>query len=184
MSIELSKGQKLDLTKIRPELDNVLVEFDYRVNHYMNNEGEFDISSAVFLTDGSGSITNYGDFLYKDNKEHSSGCARINRREDKVYMKISLIPSKIRKIFFALTISEEGENPRLYDRFDYISLRIIDIDKEEVIYTYRLNEQTGSNSEIVFGEMYRHNGEWKFNSNTEYLEGGLLSLGKRYGLGM
>ena len=63
-------------------------------------------------------------------------------------------------------------------------MRIIDLDREEVIYDYQINDSVGQNTEIVFGEMYRHNGEWKFNVNTDYLDGGLLSLGKKFGLGI
>lgn len=184
MNKEIIKGNRYSLTSERPELENILVEFDYKVNQYMYKEGEFDISTAVFLTDNSGSITSYEDFLYKDNKSHSSGCVRINDREDKVYITISKIPQKIRKIFFAISLSEKGDILRFYDRFDYISMRIIDLDREDVMYTYIPNEKTGQNTEIIFGEMYRHNGEWKFNSNTEYTEGGLLNLGKMFGLGI
>lgn len=180
---EILKGQKVELTRDIPELENVLVEFDYRVNNYLKRD-DFEMGTAVFLTDGSGTMTSYEDFIYSENREHPSESVKLNEREDKVYITMSKIPNKIRKIAFALTLTEYGDVFRYYDRFDYLSMRIIDLDREEVIYNYQINDSVGQNTEIVFGEMYRHNGEWKFNVNTDYLDGGLLSLGKKFGLGI
>lgn len=179
---DIKKGQKVEITKEMPEIENILVEFDYRVNNYMKKD-DFEMGTAVFLTDGSGTIMNYEDFLYSENRKHPSESVLLNEREDKVFVTISKIPNKVRKIAFALTLTEYGETNRYYDRFDYLSMRIIDLDKEEVVYSYQIDDNIGQNSEIVFGEMYRHNGEWKFNVNTEYLDGGLLKLGEKFGLG-
>ena len=149
---EILKGQKVELTRDIPELENVLVEFDYRVNNYLKKD-DFEMGTAVFLTDGSGTMTSYEDFIYSENREHPSESVKLNEREDKVYITMSKIPNKIRKIAFALTLTEYGDVFRYYDRFDYLSMRIIDLDREEVIYNYQINDSVGQNTEIVFGEM-------------------------------
>jgi tellurium resistance protein TerD len=53
MAINLSKGQKVDLTKTNPGLTNVVVGLGWDVNKY-DGGNDFDLDSSVFLLNGAG----------------------------------------------------------------------------------------------------------------------------------
>ena len=49
MSVSLSKGQRVDLTKGRPSLKNIFVGLGWDINHY-DGESDFDLDASVFMT--------------------------------------------------------------------------------------------------------------------------------------
>lgn len=63
MAVNLSKGQKVDLTKTNPGLSNVLIGLGWDTNKY-DGGNDFDLDSAAFLTDGNGKVSSDGDFVF------------------------------------------------------------------------------------------------------------------------
>ena len=65
---------------------------------------------------------------------------------------------------------------------DNAFIRIVDNDtgKEEI--RYDLTEDYDRESAVVFGELYRHNGGWKFRAVGQGYNGGLAALCKSYGI--
>ena len=71
MSVSLSKGQRVDLTKGRPSLKNILVGLGWDINHY-DGESDFDLDASVFMTKENGKVGKDEDFIFYGNLEHSS----------------------------------------------------------------------------------------------------------------
>ena len=63
MSVILTKGQRVDLTKDRPSLKNVLIGLGWDINHY-DGESDFDLDASVFMTKDNGKVTNENDFVF------------------------------------------------------------------------------------------------------------------------
>lgn len=71
MSVSLSKGQRVDLTKGRPSLKSILVGLRWDINHY-DGEADFDLDASVFMTKENGKVGKDEDFIFYGNLEHSS----------------------------------------------------------------------------------------------------------------
>lgn len=72
MGVNLSKGQKVSLTKGNPGLKKVVVGLGWDVNQY-DTGGDFDLDAETFMLGDSGKVTAQGDFIYFGNLKHSSG---------------------------------------------------------------------------------------------------------------
>ena len=71
MSVSLSKGQRVDLTKGRPSLKNIFVGLGWDINHY-DGEADFDLDASAFMTKANGKVGSDGDFIFYGNLAHSS----------------------------------------------------------------------------------------------------------------
>lgn len=71
MSVSLSKGQRVDLTKGRPSLKNIFVGLGWDINHY-DGEADFDLDASAFMTKANGKVGSDGDFIFYGNLSHSS----------------------------------------------------------------------------------------------------------------
>lgn len=62
MPINLSKGQKVDLTKTNPGLKKVIVGLGWDVNAF-DSGADFDLDAAAFMVGGNGKCPTEKDFI-------------------------------------------------------------------------------------------------------------------------
>ncbi|MCC0633506.1 MULTISPECIES: TerD family protein [Clostridioides] len=192
MGITLSKGQKVDLTKGNPGLKNILVGLGWDTNKY-DGGFDFDLDTAAFLTGVSGSVTNDGDFVFYNNLKHTSGAVEHlgdNRTgegdgdDEQIVVDLSKIPGEISKISFTVTIHDATERTQNFGQVSNSYIRIVDKDTNEELIKYELGEDFSIETAIVVAEIYKHNGEWKFNALGSGFEGGLAALCGNFGINL
>ncbi|RDY25084.1 chemical-damaging agent resistance protein C, partial [Romboutsia weinsteinii] len=61
-------------------------------------------------------------------------------------------------------------------------IRVVDVDKNEELINFELGEDFSIETAVVIAEIYRHNGEWKFNALGSGFEGGLAALCNNFGI--
>src|SRR6476469_4850497 len=71
MAINLSKGQKIDLTKTNPGLSKVLVGLGWDTNKYDGGK-DFDLDASVFVLDATGKVGSDADFIFYNNTKNSN----------------------------------------------------------------------------------------------------------------
>lgn len=72
MSINLSKGQRIDLTKTNPGLTRAIIGLGWDINQYDGGAG-FDLDASAFMADDNGKVINDVDFIFYNNLIHPSG---------------------------------------------------------------------------------------------------------------
>lgn len=97
-------------------------------------------------------------------------------------MDLSLVPQNISKIAFTVTIHEALERRQNFGQVSNSYVRVIDEDTNQELLNYELGEDFSIETAIVVCEIYRHNGEWKFNALGSGFEGGLEALCKNFGV--
>lgn len=190
MSISLSKGQKIDLTKGNPSLKNLLVGLGWDTKKY-DGGFDFDLDASVFMTGAANKVENDDDFVFYNNLIHPSGSVEHmgdNRTgegegdDEEIKVDLSKIPSSIQKISFTVTIHEAKERGQNFGQVSNAYIRVVNLDDNKEILRYDLGEDFSVETAIVVCEIYRHNGEWKFNAVGSGFEGGLAALCKNFGL--
>ena len=190
MAITLSKGQKVSLTKGNPGLKNIVVGLGWDTNKY-DGGFDFDLDSAAFLLDENGKVNADTDFIFYNNLKHSSGAVEHlgdnltgegNGDDEQVKVDLSLVPQNISKIAFTVTIHEALERRQNFGQVSNSYVRVIDEDTNQELLNYELGEDFSIETAIVVCEIYRHNGEWKFNALGSGFEGGLEALCKNFGV--
>lgn len=190
MPISLSKGQKVDLTKGNPGIKKLVVGLGWDTNRYDGGQ-EFDLDSCVFLLTNTGKVSNDSDFIFYGNLKHASesvehlGDNRTGEGEgddEQIMVDLSLVPSNIDRVVFTVTIHEAEVRRQNFGQVSNSFIHILDEGSNQELIRYDLGEDFSIETAIVVGEIYRHNGEWKFNAVGSGFQGGLAALCKNYGV--
>lgn len=190
MPINLSKGQKISLSKEAPGLTHIMVGLGWDINRYDGN-ADFDLDASAFLTGVNGKCTCSGDFVFYNNLEHPSGAVKHmgdNRTGDgegddeQIFVDLSKIPANIERIAVTVTIFDAEKRRQNFGQVSNAYCRMVNDDTGEEIIRYDLGEDFSIETAMVVGELYRHNGEWKFNAIGSGFSGGLAALCQNYGL--
>lgn len=190
MAISLSKGQKVDLTKTNPGLTNVVVGLGWDTNKY-DGGYDFDLDSSVFLLGDNGKVTTETDFVFYNNPQGANGAVvhtGDNRTgagegdDEQVKINLSKVPANIQRIAFTITIHEADVRNQNFGQVSNSYARIFNELTGEELIRYDLGEDFSIETAIVVGELYRHNGEWKFSAIGSGYQGGLAALATDFGL--
>lgn len=190
MAVSLAKGQKVDLTKGNPTLKNAVVGLGWDVNKY-DGGSSFDLDAAAFLTNAEGKVSSDGDFIFYNNVKHASGAVTHlgdnttgegEGDDEQVRIELDKIPADVEKIAFTVTIHEGEARSQNFGQVSNAFIRIINEETNEELLRYDLTEDFSVETALVFGELYRHNGEWKFTAIGAGFEGGLGALCGNFGI--
>lgn len=190
MPISLKKGQKVSLTKDNPGLTKVVVGLGWDINRF-DTGGAFDLDAAAFLLADNGKATSSDDFVFYGNLKHKSGSVEHigdNRTGDgdgddeKIIIDLTLVPANITKIAFTATIYEADERRQNFGQVNNAFIRIVDESTNQELMRYDLGEDFSIETAVVFGELYKNNGEWKFNAIGSGYQGGLAALCNNFGI--
>lgn len=190
MPINLSKGQKVDLTKGNPGLKKLLVGLGWDTNKY-DGGADFDLDAEAFLLGTSGKVPSDEELVFYGNLKHKSeavehlGDNRTGEGEgddEQIVIDLSKIPANIEKISFTVTIYEAETRRQNFGQVSNAFIHIVDENTDQELIRYDLGEDFSIETAVVVGELYKHNGEWKFNAIGSGFQGGLAALCRNFGV--
>ncbi|MGL5437993.1 MAG: TerD family protein [Lachnospiraceae bacterium] len=190
MPVSLKKGQKVSITKDNPGLSKVIVGLGWDANRF-DTGGDFDLDAAAFLLTDSGRVSRSEDFVFFGNLKHPSGCAEHmgdnltgagDGDDEQIKIDLAYIPADITRIAFTVTIYEPEQRRQNFGQVSNAFIRIYDTSNGEELLRYDLGEDFSIETAAVFGELYKHNNEWKFNAIGSGYQGGLEALCAGYGV--
>ena len=190
MPINLSKGQKVDLTKGNPGLKKIMVGLGWEVNAF-DSGADFDLDASAFLVGANGKCPTEKEFIFYGNLTHPSESVKHmgdnltgagEGDDEQIEVDLTKIPANVEKIAFTVTIYDAEVRRQNFGQVSNAFIRIVDeVSGKELIH-YDLGEDFSIETAVVVGEMYRHNGEWKFNAIGSGFHGGLAALCGHYGI--
>ena len=190
MPVNLSKGQKVSLTKDNPGLRNILVGLGWDVNAF-DTGGDFDLDAAAFLLTGSGKVSRQEDFIFYGNLSHpSGGVSHLGDNltgagegdDEQIRVDLSKVPGNIERIAFTVTIYDAEGRRQNFGQVSNAFIRIVDEASGTELVRFDLGEDFSIETAVVVGELYKHGGEWKFNAIGSGYQGGLAALCGAYGI--
>ena len=194
MAISLDKGQKISLAKVASDagiqggLSKILCGLGWDCKRF-DGGAEFDLDASVFMCDASGKVTKETNFLFYNNKkapgiEHMGDNRTGAGDGDDEVIKIDLnaIEADVAKIAFTVTIDQAAQRNQNFGMVENSYIRVVDEMTGTELLRYDLGEDYSIETAVVVAELYRHNGEWKFNAIGSGFSGGLAALCGNYGL--
>jgi len=190
MPINLQKGQKVDLTKGNPGLSKLIVGLGWDTNKY-DGGADFDLDASAFLLGENGKVTTQGDFIFYGNLKHASESVEHmgdnltgegDGDDEQITINLSRVPANISKIAFTVTIYESDKRRQNFGQVSNAYIRIVDESTGTELIHYDLGEDFSIETAVSVGELYKHNGEWKFNAIGSGFQGGLAALCANYGI--
>ena len=195
MSISLQKGQKVNLSKEKKGLSRVVVGLGW--DEVKRSRGFFALKPAPIDCDASAILLQNGrmagrdDLVYYNNLTHKSGIVRHmgdnltgegEGDDEQIQIDLSKVPANIERIAFTVTIYEAEARRQNFGQVSNSFIRLVDETTGKEMIRYDLGEDFSIETAVVVGELYRHNGEWKFNAIGSGFQGGLAALCGHYGI--
>ncbi|MDE5952327.1 MAG: TerD family protein, partial [Acetatifactor sp.] len=131
------------------------------------------------------------EFIFYGNMEHVSGALKHmgdnltgagDGDDEQIEVDLTKIPGNVSKIAFTVTIYDADVRRQNFGQVSNAFIRIVDEATGQELIRYDLGEDFSIETAIVVGELYKNNGEWKFNAIGSGFQGGLAALCAHYGI--
>ncbi|MBC9705323.1 MAG: TerD family protein [Enterococcus sp.] len=189
MALSLSKGSNVSLTKTAPGVQkfNVGLGWDAR-----STDGkDFDLDAFALLVTEAGTVRNDSDFVFFNNTKSEADAVVYGGDnltgegegdDETIYVNLEAIPADIAKVIIAVSIYEAEERKQVFGQVSNAFVRLVDssTDNEEV--RFDLGEDYSTETAVVFAEIYRNNGEWKFRAIGQGYSSGMAGIATNYGI--
>lgn len=187
MVVSLSKGQNVSLSKQAPLMRKLKVNLLWKARE--TDGVDFDLDASVFALNEQGVVQNIKDFVYYNNKQDPSGAIkhmgdnRVGGGEE-VLIDLDLVPAHIQKMAFVVTIDEAVARNQRFGQVDGAAIMLVDNTTQDgkAFCRFDLSEDASIETAMLFAELYRNNGEWKFRAVEQGYKGGLAAFCRQYGL--
>ncbi len=181
MSVNLQKGQKVDLTKGNAGLKRLVVGLGWdeapRGFSLFSKREDIDCdASAILISANTGKLNGPIDVVYFGNLAHPSGGVRHlgdnltgagDGDDEQIIVELDKLGSNYNKITFVVNIYQALQRKQHFGMIQNAFIRIVDADKGVELCKYNLSENYTGKTAMIFGEIYLYNGEWKFSAIGE-----------------
>lgn len=190
MTINLSKGQRIDLTKTNPGLKKAIIGLGWDTNKYSGGY-DFDLDASAFLVGTDGKVINEKDFIFYNNLQGANGSVihtgdnRTGEGEgddEQLIIEFDKVPTHVDKVAITVTIHDALQRAQNFGQVSNAFVRLVNEETNEEVLRYDLAEEFSIETAIVVCEIYRHGSEWKFSAVGSGFQGGLAALCANYGL--
>ncbi len=189
MAISLQKGGNVNLSKEAPGMKKMRVGLGWDTRA-TDGDG-FDLDASAFLLNGAGKVRSDADFIFYNQTKSADGSiqhAGDNRTgagegdDESIVIELDKVPADIEKISVCVTIHEAEARRQNFGMVSAAYVRCVNGDSNVEVARYDLSEDASVETAMVFGEIYRNNGEWKFKAVGQGFAGGLGPLAKNFGV--
>lgn len=190
MSLQLTKGQKVDLTKTNPGLKEIIVGLGW--NPRVTDGKEFDLDASLFLIAATGKVRTEDDLIFYANPEekvnHSVKHSGDNRTgagegdDETISVHLGNVPADVDKLVVTVTIYEAKQRKQNFGQVGGAYIRIVNKETNAEILKYDLSEDYSTETALKFGILYRKDGEWKFEAVGAGYAGGLAAVCNEFGI--
>lgn len=189
MAVSLVKGGNISLTKEAPAMTETLVGLGW--NPRKTDGEQFDLDALAFMVGEDGKVISEKAFIYFNNKV--SSCNSVTHMGDnrdgegegddeQIAVKFPIVPSEVKKIVIGVTIYKAEERKQNFGMVNDAYVRVVNNADNVEIARFDLSEDASTETAMIFGELYRHNDDWKFKAIGQGFAGGLPALVKEFGV--
>jgi tellurium resistance protein TerD len=191
MAINLQKGQRVSLDNT---MKLALVGLGWDTNKYDGQE-DFDLDASAFLLGANGKLIRDEDFVFYNNLNGRDGAVvhtGDNRTGDGdgddevIIIDFEKLPPEIERIAICVTIDDAERKRQNFGQVSNAYIRIAKLQDEfdtvgEQVLKFDLEEEFSIETALVVAEIYKKNGEWKFNAIAAGYQGGLAAICRSFG---
>ncbi|WP_412528903.1 TerD family protein [Burkholderia lata] len=189
MALTLQKGGNLSLSKTDPSLTRILVGLGW--DPRATDGAEFDLDASAFLLGVNGKVRGEADFIFYNQLRSQDGSVEHtgdNRTgagdgdDEVIKVDLSRVPADIDKIAFTVTIHDAEARKQNFGQVSNSFIRVVNEISGAEVVRYDLAEDASTETAMIFAELYRSSGEWKFRAVGQGYAGGLRALANGYGM--
>ncbi len=189
MAISLQKGGNISLSKEAPSMTKMVLGLGWDVR--ATDGSAFDLDASAFLLNASGKVRSDADFIFYNQAKSADGSVEHtgdNRTgegdgdDETIVVDLTRVPADVEKVAVAVTIHDAEARNQNFGQVSSAYIRCVNEANNTEVARYDLSEDASVETAMIFGEIYRHNGEWKFKAIGQGFKGGLGPLAHNYGV--
>jgi tellurium resistance protein TerD len=189
MSISLSKGGNVSLTKAAPNLTAVTVALGWQTR--ASTGVDYDLDASALALGDNHKILSDNHFVFFNNLRSPDGSIEhlgdnlvggAGGDDEQINVDLSAVPPAIASIVFAVSIYEADQRRQSFGQVRGAFIRVVDRTTGSELARYDLTEEASTETAMVFGELYRYNGEWKFRAIGQGYASGLRGIALDFGV--
>ncbi|MDE5075079.1 MAG: TerD family protein [Trichodesmium sp. St15_bin1_1] len=188
MSINLSKGERVNLSKESPGLTQAGIGLGWDINTTDTGSG-FDLDASVFMLGNNGKIPAeqyfvfYNNLTSPDGSVQHSGDSRTGEGsgdDELIQIDLAKVDQVIQEVLFVVTIHEADARRQNFGQVRNSFIRIYDTTTELEIAKYELEEDFSRETALEFGRLYRKDNDWRFQAVGQGYNSGLQGFVDKY----
>jgi len=189
MAVSLKKGGNVSLTKEAPGISAMTVGLGWDVR--ATDGQDFDLDASAFVLGQDEKVISDAHFVFYNNTKSPDGAVIYggdNRTgegdgdDEKIKINLASIPADVSKVAICAIIYEGQARNQNFGQVGDAYIRVVNDNGAAEIARYDLSEDGSTETAMIFGELYRHNGDWKFRAVGQGFSGGLGPLAASYGV--
>ncbi|MFG2820227.1 TerD family protein [Kitasatospora sp. NPDC048365] len=188
MSVTLAKGGNVSLTKAAPNLTQVQIGLGWDARS--TTGAAFDLDASALLC-ASGRVLGDEYFVFYNNLKSPEGSVEHqgdnltgdgDGDDEVVQVYLDLVPAQIDKVVFAVSIYDADARLQNFGQVSNAYIRVVNLADGQEIARYDLSEDASTETAMIFGELYRYQGEWKFRAVGQGYASGLRGIALDFGV--
>ncbi|HRH92682.1 MAG TPA: TerD family protein [Agitococcus sp.] len=189
MALSLQKGGNLSLSKAAPNLTHILIGLGWDVR--TTDGAAFDLDASLFMLGENGKVRSDADFIFYNQAKSTCGSVEHtgdNRTgagdgdDESIKVNLTGVPANVSRLVVTVTIHEADSRRQSFGQVGGAFMRIVNAADSSEIARFDLSEDYSTETAMIFGEVYRHGGEWKFKAVGQGYSGGLYAMCQQFGV--
>ena len=189
MAVSLSKGGNVSLSKEAPGLTKIVIGLGWDAR--ATDGAAFDLDASLFMLGENGKVRSDSDFIFYNNKKSSDGSVEHQGDnlsgegegdDEQVKVNLAGVPADVARLTVGVTIHDADTRSQNFGMVSSAFIRVVNGDDNSEIARYDLSEDASTETAMLFGEVYRNAGEWKFKALGQGFAGGLGPMASSYGV--
>jgi tellurium resistance protein TerD len=189
VSVSLSKGGNVSLTKMAPGLTAVSVGLGWDLRTTTGTD--FDLDASALLCGADGKVIDDAHFVFFNNLKSPDGSVEHTGDnltgegegdDELIHVNLAGASPQIQRVVFPVSIYEGAARGQSFGQVSNAFIRVIDRSNGSELARYFFTEAATTETAMIFGELYRHNDEWKFRAVGQGYASGLAGIAKDFGV--
>jgi tellurium resistance protein TerD len=188
MGVTLAKGGNVSLSKAAPNLTQVQIGLGWRARS--TTGADFDLDASALLCSG-GRVLGDEYFVFYNNLKSPEGSVEhtgddltggSGGDDETILVDLTKVPAHVDKIVFPVSIYDADARVQTFGQVSDAYIRVLNQSDGAELARYDLTEDASTETAMIFGELYRYNGEWKFRAVGQGYASGLRGIALDFGV--
>ncbi|MDF9717507.1 TerD family protein [Nocardioides sp. ChNu-153] len=181
-NVSLAKAAGAPLTRLRIGLG-----WDVRVTTGV----DFDLDASALLVGQDGRVLSdqhfvfYNNLTSPDGSVHHSGdntTGEGDGDDETIEVDLPTVPEQAVRVVFPVSIHDADLRGQSFGQVSGAFIRVVDAVREVEVARFDLTEDASTETAMIFGELYRRDGDWKFRAIGQGYASGLLGIVHDFGV--
>jgi tellurium resistance protein TerD len=189
MSVALTKGGNVSLSKSAPNLTSIAVGLGWDARS--TTGADFDLDASALLTGENGRVLSDEHFVFFNNLKSPDGSVEHTGDnltgegegdDETINVELPLVPPQAQKIVFTVSIYDAEQRGQAFGQVTNAYIRVVNRADGSELARYDLSEDASTETAMIFGEVYRRDAEWKFRAVGQGYASGLRGIAVDFGV--